>query len=241
MTIDTPFLRQAIQLLEEGADPCIVVDGITPLHIAAGMKSSLGFHFTRLFLDYGANPNVRSAEGLTPVHVASVWGKKECLKLLLKKGGNPYAEDAEGRTAVDLANNYEFETSANTSEYLNKLDHHYTSMIHSQTCSNTSLTSEMSASEYDYMPYIHGEYGEGDYRSRRVRRHLEEIAGAASEASTGGSLVGCGSWTKNFKRRVKRNKVVRTMSGNLRKNSSRLADRFRSFSDHFSSHSSDNN
>jgi len=203
------------------------------------MKSSLGFHFTRLFLEHGANPNVRSAEGLTPVHVASVWGKKECLKLLLKKGGNPYAEDAEGRTAVDLAKEYELETSANTSEYLNKLDHHYTSMMHSQTCSNTSLTSNISASEYDFMPYIHGEYGEGDYRSRRVRRQLEGIAGTASEA--GGSLAGCGSCTRNFKRRVKRNKAVRTVSGNLRKTSSRLADRFKSLSDHFSSHSSDNN
>lgn len=156
------------------------------------------------------------------------------MKLLLKKGGNPYSEDSEGRTAIELANDFEHETSANTSEYLNKLDQHYTSIIHSQTCSNTSLTSEISVSELDYMPYIHGEEGN---RPRRVRRQLEEIVGPDM---SGGSVVGCGSWTKGFKRKVRRNKAVRTMSGSLRKTSSRLAERFRSFSDHFSSHSSDN-
>ena len=73
--------RCAVQLLKAGADPSLIVDGVSPLHLAAGLNSSLSFHFTRLFLGHGADPNVRSVDGLTPVHVAAMWGRIECLKV----------------------------------------------------------------------------------------------------------------------------------------------------------------
>lgn len=43
----------------------------------------------------GGNPNVRSNEGLTPVHVASIWGRCRMLELLLAYGGDPWLFDYE--------------------------------------------------------------------------------------------------------------------------------------------------
>lgn len=229
------FYRYTLQLLKEGADPSLLIDGVSALHLSAGMISSLGFHFTRLFLECGADPNVKSTDGVTPVHVAAMWGQTECLKLLLSKGGNPYSEDTEGRNAVELARLFENDTSANTSEYLSRLDEHYSSLIHSETLSNVSLTSAISTSELQYMPYL---YEQEDCRPRRTRKQLAELIIPKPEMNTEGSVVpSCGSWTRRLRKRVKKNKLVRTVSGNLRRTSSRLAGRFRSIGDRFSSSS----
>ena len=52
---------------------------------------------------HSGNPNVRSSEGLTPVHIASSWGFLSILKILIDFGGNPWLEDDEGFNAWDLA------------------------------------------------------------------------------------------------------------------------------------------
>ncbi|KAK3610226.1 hypothetical protein CHS0354_022280 [Potamilus streckersoni] len=99
------FHRLAYECLENGADPNLVIPekGVSPMHIAAG----LGVHATALLLQYGGDPNIRSSDGTTPVHVAAIWGEENCLKLLLANGGDPCITDEEGLNSLDLAGNPE--------------------------------------------------------------------------------------------------------------------------------------
>ena len=46
---------------------------------------------------------MQSSEGLTPLHIAAIWGRKEALNLLLEHGANATIPDADGRTALDWA------------------------------------------------------------------------------------------------------------------------------------------
>ncbi|XP_063241826.1 ankyrin repeat and LEM domain-containing protein 1-like isoform X2 [Bacillus rossius redtenbacheri] len=92
--------------LKKGASPNLILPeyGVAPFHIAVAIgKESYGFHAAKLFLQYGGDPNVRSVEGLTPVHVAAVWGQVATLYLLLVNGGDPRLTDEEGRDAFQHA------------------------------------------------------------------------------------------------------------------------------------------
>nr|XP_039257744.1 uncharacterized protein LOC120334326 [Styela clava] len=78
-----------------GADPnYVLLNGITPFHLASGC--SLSYEFSKMILEYGGNPNVRNKEGITPLHVATLWGKTECMKLLLENGANLHCTDNDG-------------------------------------------------------------------------------------------------------------------------------------------------
>ncbi|KAG6926416.1 ankyrin repeat and LEM domain containing 1 [Chelydra serpentina] len=91
-------------LLTQGADPNLVLpEGIAAIHLAAGKERESGVRCLKLILQYGGNPNARSVEELTPLHVAASWGCYKCLKLLLRNGGDPNLEDQDGNRAIDLA------------------------------------------------------------------------------------------------------------------------------------------
>ncbi|XP_050789648.1 ankyrin repeat and LEM domain-containing protein 1 [Gopherus flavomarginatus] len=91
-------------LLKQGADPNLVLpEGIAAIHLAAGKERESGVRCLKLILQYGGNPNARSVEELTPLHVAASWGCYKCLKLLLRNGGDPNLEDQDGNRAIDLA------------------------------------------------------------------------------------------------------------------------------------------
>ncbi|KAL9977870.1 hypothetical protein ACROYT_G015324 [Oculina patagonica] len=49
------------------------------------------------------NPNVKSTEGLTPLHVAALWGRFYNLKILLDNGGDVQETDEDGSNALDFA------------------------------------------------------------------------------------------------------------------------------------------
>lgn len=52
--------RQVEKLLRQGANPNqLQPEGITPFHYAVGQQDTKNPELTRLFLEYGADPNVR--------------------------------------------------------------------------------------------------------------------------------------------------------------------------------------
>ena len=57
----------------------------------------------RLALADGANPDLRTSEGFTPLHLTAGTGRDECVRLLLSFGADVDAVDPLGRTAVFLA------------------------------------------------------------------------------------------------------------------------------------------
>ncbi|KAL6431285.1 hypothetical protein ACFW04_007152 [Cataglyphis niger] len=100
-------IRQVMTLLlNKDADPNILIPthGVTPFHLVIGNDSEeFAEEVTKLFLRHGGNPNVKSNDGMTPVHVAAAWGRINILKLLLANGGDPLCLDNDGRSPFHYA------------------------------------------------------------------------------------------------------------------------------------------
>ncbi|XP_011268572.1 uncharacterized protein PFB0145c [Camponotus floridanus] len=100
-------IRQVMTLLlNKDADPNILIPmhGVTPFHLVIGNDSEeFAEEVTKLFLRHGGNPNVRSSDGMTPVHVAAAWGRINILQLLLVNGGDPLCLDNDGRSPFHYA------------------------------------------------------------------------------------------------------------------------------------------
>ncbi|GFS40222.1 ankyrin repeat and LEM domain-containing protein 1 [Nephila pilipes] len=95
-------------------------DGCTPLHLVVGIENISGKEAVLSYLlDIGADPNARSYDDLTPVHIAAMWNNCSELEKLLKNGGNPWLTDNENKNSFDLAiDNYAYETYQLLHRYL---------------------------------------------------------------------------------------------------------------------------
>ncbi|KAL6260913.1 hypothetical protein P5V15_008442 [Pogonomyrmex californicus] len=103
---DNNIRQVATLLLNKDADPNVLIPahGITPFHLVIGNDSEeFAEEVTKLFLRHGGNPNVRSNDGMTPVHVAAAWGRINILQLLLANGGDPFCLDNDGRSPFHYA------------------------------------------------------------------------------------------------------------------------------------------
>uniref|UniRef100_A0A914V0S6 alpha-1,6-mannosyl-glycoprotein 6-beta-N-acetylglucosaminyltransferase n=1 Tax=Plectus sambesii TaxID=2011161 RepID=A0A914V0S6_9BILA len=78
-------------------------DGAGPLHLLAGSSSEHSYATALVLLERGADPNARTIDGLTPVHIACEWGQYELLRIFLLFGGDPSLRTSDGQTAFDLA------------------------------------------------------------------------------------------------------------------------------------------
>ncbi|XP_054284657.1 uncharacterized protein LOC129001420 [Macrosteles quadrilineatus] len=105
--IEDEDIRQIEMLVSErGANPNVLLPeyGISPFHlVVANESTTFAVRATDLCLQHGADPNVRSEDGLTPVHLAAMWGCVEVLHLLLASGGNPWLVDDLGLNAFHYA------------------------------------------------------------------------------------------------------------------------------------------
>ncbi|KAG6458471.1 hypothetical protein O3G_MSEX010894 [Manduca sexta] len=81
--------------------PC---KGIGVLHLAVGIEPiDKSKQCTEILLKHGGDPNLSNDDGLTPVHIAVIWGRVDNLKLLLGCGGDPSRRDLDGLSAFDYA------------------------------------------------------------------------------------------------------------------------------------------
>ncbi|XP_045452485.1 ankyrin repeat and LEM domain-containing protein 1-like [Melitaea cinxia] len=81
--------------------PC---KGIGVLHLAVGIEPvDKSKKCTEIILKHGGDPNLSNDDGVTPVHIAAIWGKVDNMKLLLGCGGDPSRCDLDGISAFDYA------------------------------------------------------------------------------------------------------------------------------------------
>src|SRR5262245_47249678 len=86
-------------LLEHGAAiDSQLHDGRTPLYLAASERDGLAV--LRTLLKKGANPNLASLTGRTPLMASAGGGDVEAMRLLLEKGANLNAVNSAGSTAL---------------------------------------------------------------------------------------------------------------------------------------------
>ncbi|XP_031328120.1 ankyrin repeat and LEM domain-containing protein 1-like isoform X2 [Photinus pyralis] len=93
-------------LIEKGADPNIILQdtGIAPFHLIIGNESEdFTLKTTKLILQCGGNPNVKSEDGLTPLHIASAWGRLKIVELLIHFGANYEIRDNNYQTPLNYA------------------------------------------------------------------------------------------------------------------------------------------
>jgi ankyrin repeat protein len=104
---------EAVQLLLNfGADPNHITDGVLLLISAMIPFSKNNKEITRLLIEKGADVNAQYGSGTTALIIAAINGWHEIIQLLLEAGANPKHTDAYGKTALDLAEIYHREKAA---------------------------------------------------------------------------------------------------------------------------------
>ena len=71
----------------------------TLLHLAANASPAV----LELLLQSEAEVNQQNEDGITPLHVAAMWGNSEAVRLLLDYGADPVVCDDEDMTPLDHA------------------------------------------------------------------------------------------------------------------------------------------
>lgn len=140
-------------LLHKNADPNLVLpnQGFSPMHVLAGLENEcFSVEVIELALkERGGDPNIRSADGLTPVHLAAIWGRCTVLEILLKFGGDPFLLEYKfSLNAEDLAlKEHQWQTHAilaTFSVFNDQLDDY----THGSICRPTKPTSGHNINEW---------------------------------------------------------------------------------------------
>lgn len=92
-------------LLVAGANPNLLASGgsLSPLLDVCRSPSDSCYQMAQLLLEHGADPNLASDEGDTPLHLAAYIGSTRLVSLLLKAGANVNAVDKKGSVPAAMA------------------------------------------------------------------------------------------------------------------------------------------
>lgn len=94
-------------LLEtKGVNPNFIIPeyDAAPLHAAPGIGTEdLAIQSVNILLSYGADPNLVTSDGTTPLMISCLWGRIEVVRLMLNRGANPLLKDIEGMNSFDYA------------------------------------------------------------------------------------------------------------------------------------------
>lgn len=104
-------LDKASRLVSSGANVNAVgLHGLTPIYFLVSYGNSRGVEF---LLENGANPNARSENGRSAMHIASLSSNNfEVLKMLLEYGGNPSELSLSDELPLNMAiSRFEIEES----------------------------------------------------------------------------------------------------------------------------------
>lgn len=102
------FFRRVGELIECGINPCTIMeDGTSAIHKAAVMEPPYGPNIIHRMLSYGADPNVTTPTGLSPLHIAAMWGRVHTINVLLDFGADVLHKDNDDMSALDYADEAE--------------------------------------------------------------------------------------------------------------------------------------
>jgi len=145
----------AKDLCLKGAKADRLIDGITALHLLSGHESQEASNILEVCVKQAeCNPNVKSIEGLTPVHVAALWGRYRNLEILTASGGNISETDDEGNNALDFTEDtlcikllLELESSGESHISANALQVHNAGINEHPVCLKTRTDDDSEFSE----------------------------------------------------------------------------------------------
>ena len=97
--------RSVEQLIQAGIDPSTPTksNGCSAIHTAAVLESPPGPEIVTRMLYYGADPNIKTPTGLSPLHIAAMWGRFETINVLLDNGADVAVKDEDDMSALDYA------------------------------------------------------------------------------------------------------------------------------------------
>lgn len=92
--------------LEIGVDPNKIgfLGKMTPLHVACQWNRHIAF--ARVLLKHGADPDVKTPMGMTPLHIVCRKNKPEFVTLLLEHHADVTCRDSNGNTPLRVARKY---------------------------------------------------------------------------------------------------------------------------------------
>ncbi|XP_066930463.1 ankyrin repeat and LEM domain-containing protein 1-like isoform X2 [Clytia hemisphaerica] len=102
-------IRSVEKLIQAGIDPSTPTksNGCSAIHSAAVLESPTGPEIVARMLHHGADPNAKTPTGLSPLHIAAMWGRYETINVLIDNGANIAVKDDDDMSALDYAEDAE--------------------------------------------------------------------------------------------------------------------------------------